>query len=424
MLTITLLRMEEGTSMKFNAGAVKRLERILNDSSYREAVENSANYNSHLCIERKTRLPFLDAQTGVAQSDSNLWMPKWQRMPGQNVGQLYTYPARRWKKKRWQYLMNDRYLTRRIREKDVTDGDMCQISVVENAMFGLEDGGENNIEKLTEDSKDLWFREFEDLSEFPDLGGHDDPESDVEDYEETYTRKKKRKVQQSTRGRKRGERIEYTDAEKPYSCEICGARYKSRPGLSYHYSHSHNNNSDNAEEEANSIPPKVSTMSSSSSSAGTQSDDPLAGLRKFQDSFLSFLSSPSNAQKNISDKPLASPSPYCDFCVGDSSENKKTRLAEELVSCADCGRSAHPTCLQFTPIMTAAVKNYRWQCIECKSCGLCGTSDNDDQLLFCDDCDRGYHMYCLNPPLLNPPQGSWSCHLCTEEFHGRRKQME
>lgn len=24
-----------------------------------------------------------------------------------------------------------------------------------------------------------------------------------------------------------------------------------------------------------------------------------------------------------------------------------------------------------------------------KSCGICGTSDNDDQLLFCDDCDRG-----------------------------------
>lgn len=39
--------------------------------------------------------------------------------------------------------------------------------------------------------------------------------------------------------------------------------------------------------------------------------------------------------------------------------------------------SAHPTCLQFTPNMTASVKKYRWQCIECKSCGICGTSDND-----------------------------------------------
>lgn len=55
--------------------------------------------------------------------------------------------------------------------------------------------------------------------------------------------------------------------------------------------------------------------------------------------------------------------------------------------------------------MTAAVRTYRWQCIECKSCSLCGTSENDDQLLFCDDCDRGYHMYCLSPPMAEPPEG-------------------
>lgn len=30
---------------------------------------------------------------------------------------------------------------------------------------------------------------------------------------------------------------------------------------------------------------------------------------------------------------------YCDFCLGDVSENKKTGSQEELVSCADCGRS-------------------------------------------------------------------------------------
>ena len=27
--------------------------------------------------------------------------------------------------------------------------------------------------------------------------------------------------------------------------------------------------------------------------------------------------------------------------------------------------------------MIISVKKYPWQCIECKSCGLCGTSDND-----------------------------------------------
>lgn len=27
--------------------------------------------------------------------------------------------------------------------------------------------------------------------------------------------------------------------------------------------------------------------------------------------------------------------------------------------------------------MMAAVKTYRWQCIECKCCNICGTSEND-----------------------------------------------
>ncbi|CAH8496166.1 unnamed protein product [Heterobilharzia americana] len=41
---------------------------------------------------------------------------------------------------------------------------------------------------------------------------------------------------------------------------------------------------------------------------------------------------------------------------------------------------------------------------------------SEEQMLFCDDCDRGYHMYCLDPPLSEPPEGSWSCKLCVERF--------
>lgn len=128
------------------------------------------------------------------------------------------------------------------------------------------------------------------------------------------------------------------------------------------------------------------------------------------------LASPKK-NKLRTEREVAQPSPYCDFCLGDQRENKKTNMPEELVSCSDCGRSGHPSCLQFTPNMIISVKRYRWQCIECKYCSICGTSDNDDQLLFCDDCDRGYHMYCLSPPLVTPPEGSWSCKLCMEEFH-------
>lgn len=36
----------------------------MRDTAYREIIENSATYNTRLCIERKLRMPFLDAQTG------------------------------------------------------------------------------------------------------------------------------------------------------------------------------------------------------------------------------------------------------------------------------------------------------------------------------------------------------------------------
>lgn len=488
-------------------------------------MESSSNANTRLVVERRLRLPFLDAQTGVAQSDCALWMAHWQRMPGQGDGQLYSYPARRWRKKRRQYLMNDRYLgaATRLREPEYTDADMHQISVLENtAAAGGRDGSEEGLDKMAgggmppEDSNQSWYRDLEDTETSllepqvpPVTEFTEDPETDTEDYDETYSRKKKKKAKNS--GQKKRTRIEYTDAEKPYSCEICGVRYKTRPGLSYHYAHSHiaGSNSGSGGDSHHSTAGGSSSQSSSApppgaahpqqavpphpaSSAGEDSvgpdgggyggvpkgtgqaggDSPLAGLRKFQDNFLSFLKTPQNSEgggkpagmpgplppgavpgmphpmaqgvmpqgipphqqmppgleaprgegmvdtqgRSASGKPLANPSPYCDFCLGDNGENKKTRQPEELVSCSDCGRSAHPSCLQFTPNMTLSVKKYRWQCIECKSCGLCGTSDNDDQLLFCDDCDRGYHMYCLTPPLSEPPEGLWSCHLCIEEY--------
>ncbi|CAF1094443.1 unnamed protein product [Adineta steineri] len=106
----------------------------------------------------------------------------------------------------------------------------------------------------------------------------------------------------------------------------------------------------------------------------------------------------------------------CDFCGGDEQENKTTKLPEQMITCKDCGGSAHPTCLKFTPNMVRQVKTYPWQCMECKTCTECGNSENDSELLFCDDCDRGYHMYCCTPPLSAAPDGDWRCKLCSAQF--------
>lgn len=64
--------------------------------------------------------------------------------------------------------------------------DMHQISTVENPAARLED-------EKADVSKD-WYEEFDDLDEPPDAGEMVDDQSDISDYEETYIKRRKKKV--------------------------------------------------------------------------------------------------------------------------------------------------------------------------------------------------------------------------------------
>lgn len=82
---------------------------------------------------------------------------------------------------------------------------------------------------------------------------------------------------------------------------------------------------------------------------------------------------------------------------------------------------------------------YAWCCMECKDCEICGEKGDDVSktkqhlstpqstkshvlscyvkqaaIMFCDRCDRGWHLYCLDPPLTDPPKGQWYCPTCEE----------
>lgn len=395
-----------------NPAVLVKIESFFSDPAYREAIENSANYNTRLCIERRLRMPFLDSQTGVAQNHSNLFMSPRQRIPGLVEGQIYTYPSKRWRKKRRQYLMN--FMQPRRKELD-PEGDMHTISTVENPAACNEDS-KDSVGLKDEAAKfnvmqDAWYYDEIDMQE---MEGFDDPDPDSDyDYEESYTKRKKKpkKVTRNSdspaakkpkgpgRGRKKTNYDGLTDAEKPFACE----RGSTRRGR---------------QSAASAVPVPVPHPSLAAPAVppvmAPPPEEPVLPMPMAPEKK---SIPPEVLPSAMEEKDRAAPSPYCDFCLGDAHENKKTGQSEELVSCSDCGRSGHPSCLQFTPNMIISVHKYRWQCIECKCCSICGTSDNDDQLLFCDDCDRGYHMYCLSPPLSSPPEGSWSCRLCLMEFH-------
>lgn len=310
-------------------------------------------------------------------------------MPGLKEGQIYSYPMKRWRKKRYQYL---RYFMLPKHMRFDPDVEMHTISQVENPAAMNDDSNSNSNMSSVQTSDKIqnneWGGYYED--EFGMQEEPEEPESDSDfEYEGGRTRKTKGKKNNKNKGggskssgnsnRRRTHADNIPDSEKPFACE-------------------RSNRGSNSMKRSTINPPIP------------YKEPVMAGL---PDSF-------EPEQIIVKQKKKVEPSGYCDFCLGDAEHNKKTFMPEELIGCAECGRSGHPSCLQFTANMNVSVKQYPWQCIECKTCTLCGTSENDDQLLFCDDCDRGYHMYCLVPPMKEAPEGSWSCQICIETFHTKK----
>lgn len=164
---------------------LQKIESFLNDSTYRETLEISASFNTRLCVERKSRMPFLDPQTGVAQKHSHLYMSSRQRMPGAHLGQAYAYPASRWRKSKRQYLQRVVHTThfKPFRGFRVADYEDSLLSV------SHEDSSSLGATCDTVDLKDPQFKDdlpkdwlYDDI-ELQDMDNTDEAEQGDSDYE-------------------------------------------------------------------------------------------------------------------------------------------------------------------------------------------------------------------------------------------------
>ncbi|PKA46213.1 Histone-lysine N-methyltransferase ATXR6 [Apostasia shenzhenica] len=52
-------------------------------------------------------------------------------------------------------------------------------------------------------------------------------------------------------------------------------------------------------------------------------------------------------------------------------------------------------------------------------CEKCRSGDSADELLLCDGCDMGFHLYCLRPILACVPYGPWFCPSCSSRRRPR-----
>ena len=103
---------------------------------------------------------------------------------------------------------------------------------------------------------------------------------------------------------------------KPHMCPVCHRRYKTSASLKAHTTQYHPGETTTPQPPPQ---PPVAVRVPVTTTQPPPSDE-------------------STAQPSDPKRP-AKRNPYCDFCLGDDTINKKTNKHERMVSCADCGRS-------------------------------------------------------------------------------------
>nr|XP_037873185.1 bromodomain adjacent to zinc finger domain protein 2B isoform X8 [Bombyx mori] len=114
----------------------------------------------------------------------------------------------------------------------------------------------------------------------------------------------------------------------------------------------------------------------------------------------------------------SAPSPQNSDGGNESKDNKGIArgLATWRDAVARCSTSA-----QLAMLLHALETAVAWDKSVMKAnCQFCLNGDNEDQLLLCDACDKGYHTYCFKPRMDKIPEGDWYCWECVNKARGER----
>jgi len=230
----------------------KKVEEFFEDPGYKEYLESVVSFNRKLNEERQNRLPYIDSQTGVAQRHYNSERNKRERMPGMRQGQVYSYPQKQWRKRKYQYL---KYFLQPKRFDP--ESEMHTISQVENpsALNTSSNIPPNEDSNTSDRSGKEWPYYDEDgfMDDDDEDQGARNSDSDFE-YEDSNSRKRKSGRGSTGRGNSRSRgggggggnasKVNFgnfpgnkrrthadniPDSEKPFSCE---RKYSKGLGLS------------------------------------------------------------------------------------------------------------------------------------------------------------------------------------------------
>lgn len=330
--------------------------RSWDDIGYREAIENCRTWNAQMGHGRRERLPFFDDHTQVHQNKCGLYVSEDRRRSGSGPT-VIRYPGRKWKRSDPKPMLFEDP----IEERDLTE-DSYNRDLIARALTPTTSEYLATFDEIGDDFGD------EDYGGGRRKGG-----------------KRTRIPRQSIGGGPRKPRKsrakpvsiddDYDQVEPTHFCGLCGKSFIHKSALTHHIKNVHDTHIPNSIKE-----------------------------QMKQEMNHSVLPPPPPLQKMVTQK--------CVLCNHPPQPGRKG--LDLLLICTDCKKGHHPECMNFTPSMTIAIQKYNWQCTDCKSCNSCGKTENDDAILFCDNCDRGFHLYCLDPPLKEAPTGTWLCRHCKQ----------
>ena len=92
--------------------------------------------------------------------------------------------------------------------------------------------------------------------------------------------------------------------------------------------------------------------------------------------------------------------------------------SEMFIYCIDCGEAFHSFCVDIPLVTMSKRDRLHWRCVNCKICEICLIANNesmtvdDSQLIYCETCDKAFHLGCLTPVLSEVPGTTWICGDC------------
>ncbi|KAI3510847.1 hypothetical protein L1887_17984 [Cichorium endivia] len=117
----------------------------------------------------------------------------------------------------------------------------------------------------------------------------------------------------------------------------------------------------------------------------------------------------------------------CRLCF--SGENERSIRARKMLSCKNCNKKYHRSCIKTWAHDRDLFHWTSWTCPSCRTCEVCKRTGDPNKLMFCKRCDGAYHCYCQHPPHKNVSKGPYlcpkhtKCHSCESTVPGNGSSL-